>query len=210
MKNVSYVINGTIATAVIVFSVLFFSSCKETGAGTANSGDTATSESGEFLGATLPIAYVNIDSLLVNYEYAKDVNERLTKKMEDIRVTINQKTKKLEKDGADFQHKMQNNAFLSQERAEQEYNRLQKQQAELEQTAQRLQNEWAMEQHKENMQIADSVRAVVKKYNEVGKYQMVFNMRELDNIILANPTYDITQPVLTLLNSRYSKAEAKK
>lgn len=209
MKNVSYVINGTVATVAIVLSVLFFSSCKENGAATANSSDATASANGEFSGAKLPIAYINIDSLLVNYEYAKDVNERLTKKMEDIRVTINQKTKKLEKDGADFQHKMQNNAFLSQERAEQEYARLQKQQAELEQTAQRLQNEWAMEQHKENMQIADSVRAVVKKYNEEAKYQMVLNMRELDNIILANPENDITQPVLTLLNSRYNK-EAKK
>lgn len=209
MKNVSYVINGAIATAAIVLSVLFFSSCKDNGAGNANA-NAATSDNGEFSGAKLPIAYVNIDSLLVNYDYAKDVNERLTKKMEDIRVTINQKTSKLEKDGAEFQRKMQNNAFLSQERAEQEYARLQKQQAELEQTAQRLQNEWAMEQHKENLQIADSVRAVVKKYNEEAKYQMVLNMRELDNIILANPENDITQQILTLLNSRYSKAEAKK
>lgn len=210
MKNVSYLINGTIAATAIIFSVLFFSSCKEAGTNATSTDNVATSEDGEFSGATLPIAYINIDTLLVNYEFAKDINETLTKKMEDIRVTINQKTKKLEKDGAEFQHKMQNNAFLSQERAEQEYNRIQKQQVELEQTAERLRDEWAMEQHKVNMQMADSVRAVVKKYNETAKYQIVFNMRELENIILANPKYDITEPVLALLNSRYNKVETKK
>ncbi len=208
MKNVSCIINGTIALAVIAFSVLFFSSCKETGTSTPTQ-NVATEGEG-LSGAKLPIAYVNIDSLLINYEFAKEMNEGLTKKMEDIRVTINQKTKKLEKDGADFQHKMQNNAFLSQERAEQEYNRIQKQQMELEQTAQRLQNDWMTEQHQVNQKITDSVRVALKKYNETAKYEVIFNMREFENILLANPAYDITEPVLTLLNSRYSKAAADK
>lgn len=208
MKNVSCIINGTIALAVIAFSVLFFSSCKETGASTPT--QNAAVGSGDLSGAKLPIAYVNIDSVLINYEFAKDMNEGLTKKMEDIRVTINQKTKKLEKDGADFQHKMQNNAFLSQERAEQEYNRIQKQQMELEQTAQRLQNDWMTEQHQVNQKITDSVRVALKKYNETANYEVIFNMREFENILLANPAYDITEPVLTLLNSRYSKAAADK
>ncbi len=208
MKNVSCIINGTIAVAVIAFSVLFFASCKDKG--TSDTSTPVTNEEGEFAGATLPLAYVNIDSLLVNYEFAKEMNEGLTKKMEDIRVTINQKTKKLEKDGAEFQHKAQNNAFLSQSRYEEELTRLQKQQMDLEQTAQRLQNEWGNEQIKVNMRIADSVRVALKKYNETAKYQMIFNAREFDNILLANPAYDITDPVLTLLNSRYSKAETEK
>ena len=66
-----------------------------------------------------------------------------------------------------------------------------------------------MEQQKENMQIADSVRNAVKILNETAKYEMIFNMRELDNIIMANPKYDVTQDILLLLNTRYKTAPKK-
>lgn len=207
MKCNSLVISGMMML-FLGLSILSFSSCKDAGNSNVNNpeGDEAN---GAYSGASLPIAYVNIDSLLINYDYAKDVNERLTKMQEDGRVTLNQKQKKLENDMVEFNRKVQNNAFISPERAQQEYNRLQKQEADLQETAQRIQNEWLMEQQKENMQIADSVRTAVKLTNVNGKYEMVFNMRELDNIIMANPQYDITQEVLSLLNSRY-KSTAKK
>lgn len=205
MKNISYVVKG-MAVVAVTLSFLFFASCKDSNTGTA-AVNTAGGASEN--GGGLPIAYVNVDSLLANYNYAKDVNERLQRKAEDIRVTVNQKQKKFETDAADFQNKVKNNAFLSQERYEQEANRMMKQQQDLEETAARLQNDWGMEQHKENMQIADSVRAVVKIYNETAKYEIIFNMRELENIILASPKYDITKEVITLLNSRYKSEENK-
>ncbi len=207
MKCNSLVING-IVTLFAVLTVLSFSSCDNAGSAKTDKQDGATGE-GELSGVTLPIAYVNIDSLLINYDYAKDVNERLNKKAEDIRLKVNQMQKKLESDMTEFQRKIQNNAFLSEERAQQEYARLQKQEVDLQTTAQKLQNEWGMEQQKENMQIADSVRNAVKILNETAKYEMIFNMRELDNIIMANPKYDVTQDILLLLNTRYKTAPKK-
>lgn len=205
MKNISYVVNG-IATTAIVLSFLFFASCKDSGAGTAA---VNTAGGASETGGGLPIAYVNVDSLLANYGYAKDVNERLQRKAEDIRVTINQKSKKLESDMAEFNRLRENNAFLSQERFEQSYARIMKQQQDLEETASRLQNDWAMEQHKENMQVADSIRTVIKLYNETAKHEVIFNMRELENIIVANPKYEITKEIIELLNSRYKSEENK-
>lgn len=207
MKNISYVVKN-VAVVAIVLSGLLFASCKDSGSGASSTGNNAAAEGGSS-GNTLPIAYVRIDSLLTNYDYAKDVNERMQRKAEDIRVTINQKRNKLEKDAAEFQRKVDNNAFLSQERAQQEYARIMKQQQDLEETGARLQNEWANEQMKENMQIADSVKNIVKLYNETAKYEVIFNVSELENIILANPKYDITQDIISLLNSRY-KPESKK
>lgn len=207
MKNISYVTKG-IAVAAIILSLSLFSSCKENQAGSANTGNTAPSEGGA-VGATLPIAYINVDSLLANYQYAKDADERMQKKAEDIRVTINEKGKKLERDMAEFNRKRENNAFLSQERMQQEYARIMKQQQDLEETGARLQNEWAIEQNRENTQIADSVRTIVRLYNETKKFEVIFNMRELENIILASPQYDITDDIIKLMNSRY-QPEAKK
>lgn len=153
--------------------------------------------------AKLPIACVNVDSVLINYDYAQDVNARLTKKMEDVRLSINQKTKKLEKDMKDFQLKVDNQSFLSQDRAQQEYNRIQKQQMDLEQSAQQMQNDWMMEQQKENMQISDSINMAIELLNADGKYEFVYSKNAL---LFSKPHYDITKEVSDLLNSRYKKA----
>ena len=74
----------------------------------------------------LPIAYINVDSLLSKYNYAKDLNEKMINKQENARASINEKARQLKKEQDDFQRKYQNNAFLSPERAQQEYQRLEK------------------------------------------------------------------------------------
>lgn len=188
--------------SILLVSILpLLSSCKGGNTDTNSQSNSNPAQSGRnTIEGKLPIAYINVDSILINYQYAKDVNDRLTKKMEDTRVIINQKRKKLENESADFQKKYENGAFLSQERAQQDYNRLQKQEQELGALMERMQNEWLMEQNKENMQIADSLRKVIDIINTSGKYEMIFN---LENILYANPHYNITQEVLTLLNVRY-------
>ncbi len=45
----------------------------------------------------LPIAYVNIDSLLQKYNYAKDLNESLLRRAENSRANVNEKGRQLEK-----------------------------------------------------------------------------------------------------------------
>lgn len=61
--------------------------------------------------ATLPIAYVNVDSLLLNYNFAKDVNEALMRKEESSRASLTQKQRRYEVAAEDFERKRQNNAF---------------------------------------------------------------------------------------------------
>ena len=95
----------------------------------------------------LPIAYVEVDSLLSNYNLAKDLNEKMLTRQENARATINEKGRQLEKEVAEFERKVKNNAFLSQERFEQEQQRLLKKQQELQAYAQQLENELLQEQH---------------------------------------------------------------
>ena len=105
----------------------------------------------------LPIAYINVDSLLSKYNYAKDLNEKMINKQENARASINEKARQLKKEQDDFQRKYQNNAFLSPERAQQEYQRLEKKAADLQEYAQRLENENMLEQQKMLMQMNDSI-----------------------------------------------------
>ena len=131
------------------------------------------------------------------------MNEAVLRKQENARVSITEKGKALEREVADFQRKLQSNAFLSEQRAQQEAQRLQKQEAELNELNNRLTNELMMEQQKMNSQLNDSIHEFLKEYNAQKKYEFIFSNTMGDNILIANPKYDITQEVLELLNKRY-------
>ena len=88
MKNINYVINGVLAVAVIILFVMQFSSKKESTVAPAftTEGDSTN---------LLPVAYVNVDSLLSNYNYSKDLNERILKMQEDYRLDMTQRSNAL-------------------------------------------------------------------------------------------------------------------
>lgn len=202
MKNLSLVINGILAVAIIILFILFFKTKSTTE-------NTPSLKFENDTTATLPIAYVNIDSVLTNYQYAKEASDALMKKTETSRASINQKQKQLVSEQQEFQRKYQNNAFLSQERAEQEATRIQKLGAELEQTASRLDNELTMEQIRVNNQLADSVRLCIKEFNKTANYHIIFSNSGLDNVLYAKDKYNITDKVIELLNARHAASPKK-
>ena len=185
MKNINYVINGVLAVAVVILYIMQFSGKKESSVTRtfASAGDTT---------ALLPIAYVNVDSLLLNYNYSKDLNEIILKKQENSRANITQKARSLQGEMQDFQRKVENNAFLTRVRAEQEQQRLLNKQQEL----QNLDNQLA--------QVRDTVVSQLKAFNLGRGYQVVFSNTVGDNILLAGDSYDITGELLEYLNKNYS------
>lgn len=195
MNKINYVKSACAAFLILCATTQCTPKQGETVAATPVASENGTSD--------LRIAYINIDSLLVNYNYAKDLNEALLRKQENSRVSINQKGKALEREVADFQNKIKNNAFLSEQRAQQEANRLQKQEADLQELSQRMSNELMIEQQKMNAQLNDSIHKFLQEYNAVKKYEFIFSNTMGDNILIANPKYDITNEVLNELNKRY-------
>ena len=184
MKNINYVINGVLAVAVVILYIMQFSGKKESSVTRtfASAGDTT---------ALLPIAYVNVDSLLLNYNYSKDLN-------------ITQKARSLQGEMQDFQRKVENNAFLTRERAEQEQQRLLNKQQELQNLDNQLAQELMQEQQKLNEQLRDTVVSQLKAFNLGRGYQVVFSNTVGDNILLAGDSYDITGELLEYLNKNYS------
>lgn len=110
-------------TTVVALSLLMVQCGNKQAAPNQSVSDDTTISS---YGDKLPIAYINVDSLLSKYNYAKDLNEKMINKQENARASINEKARQLKKEQDDFQRKYQNNAFLSPERAQQEYQRLEK------------------------------------------------------------------------------------
>ncbi len=159
-------------------------------------------------GAPLKIAYVDIDTLLVNYSLWIELNEEMIRKEENVRATLNEKAKSLQTDYEDFERKLNNNAFATRERAEAEQNRILKKREELETLQERLTNELAIENNKNSLLFRDSINAYIRDYNKEHGYNIILS-RIGDNILYIDNTMNITQEVINGLNERHEKSKKK-
>lgn len=157
----------------------------------------------------LKLAYVDVDSLLSQYEFSKDLNETMIKKEENVRATLNQKARELQNQVSEFQRKAQNNAFLTQERMQQEQERLGKMQQNLQDLQNRLSTEMQSENQKNTIMLRDSIRNYLKEYNQKKRYSMIFSNAGLENLLYADSTFNITKEIVKGLNARYKKKSDK-
>lgn len=204
MKRTNFILNGFLALA----TVLVFAQCTDK-----NNNASATSASAPVAGvagsSNMKIAYVEIDSLLTKYNFWNDLNELMIKKEENIRTTLNERGKKLEAEVREFERKIQNNGYATRERAEQEQVRLMKQQQELQALQQKLSEELANENQKNSLQLRDSINSFLKIYNKDKGYDLIISNTGFDNLLYANPAYNITQEIIDGLNDRYTPSAKK-
>jgi outer membrane protein len=154
------------------------------------------------------IAFVEIDSLMTQFEFAKEKSQELERKSNNARSTLTQKGNQLQAAANNFQQKLQNNGFTSREQAESVQAALQRQQNDLAALQARLENELAQDSQKFNIALRDSLNHFLEIYNRDKKYDMIL-AKSGDNILMANRQLDITQDVINGLNKRY-KSSAKK
>ena len=152
----------------------------------------------------LPVAYINLDSILLGYTFAQEAQDKLMTRQENARLELNQKARSLQNEMVDFQKKLENNAFLSRERAESEQQRILKKQQDLENREAQLTQEILQENQQLQAQLADTILSYLKQLNADGRYQMIFSNNAKDNILVATDGYDITPEVIDALNARYT------
>ena len=152
----------------------------------------------------LRIAYIELDTLTAQYEYAKQTSQELEKKGTNARNTIAAKSKQLETNVNNFQSKLQNNGFTSREQAENAQAALQREQNNLVALQQRLENELANEQAKFLQAFQDSLDSFLGDYNKDKKYDLILNKAA---ILHASTKWDITQDVVNGMNKRYKKSD---
>lgn len=160
----------------------------------------------------MKVAYVEVDSLMSQYNFCKEYTLILQKKSNNARNTLNQKGNQLQKAAANFQEKLQSNGFTSREEAERVQMALQRQQQDLQELQNRLGSELDAETAKFNEALRDSLQNFLKVYNKSKKYDIILS-KAGDNILYAAKKYDITQDVINGLNKRYKstiKKEAEK
>ncbi|MDR2496814.1 MAG: OmpH family outer membrane protein [Tannerellaceae bacterium] len=203
MKNINYITNGALAIAVVILFVLHFTDRRP------GAPDSSADTAGEVM-TDMPVAYINMDSLLQNYNYAKDLNEVILSREEHVRANLNQQTAALESEAIDFRRKLDNNAFLTRERAEQEQQRLMKKEQELKISENRQTQELLAEHQRLTEQLRDTLISQLRVFNRAKGFRIIFSNTAKDNIILADDVYDITNELVVYLNNKYAPAPMQK
>lgn len=198
MNKTQIVVDSILAVAVIALFTLFFTRKPAEKA-------VASAENVVVADSNLPIAYLNLDSVLTQYQFAIEASDKLMTKQEDARLKLNTKARTLQSEAADFQRKLENGAFMSRDRAEQKQQELLKKQNDLQELEAKLTNDIMLENQKLNMQLADTINNFLREFNADGRYQVIFANAGKDNILQAADGYDITAEVVEALNTRYNK-----
>jgi outer membrane protein len=196
MKNTNYIISGILGIAIIILFILQFT-CQKNG-----SKDEVCTET-DSVCVQLPIAYVDLDSLLTNFHFYNNLINNYENKLSERNGQLNAKYQNFQKEMLNYQQKAQNNAFLTRERMEQEEADLMRKRDALEKQAQQAEQELALENKLIQQQLSDTLSIAIKAFNEPQKYQMIFTRMGNSNILYADKTYDITKVVTEFLNNRY-------
>ena len=152
------------------------------------------------------IAFVEVDSIMSQYKFCKDYSLILQKKGQNIQNTLAQKQQALEAAAANFQQKVQQNAY-TREQAQSIQMSLQKQNNDLQALNQRLSGEFQAETEKYNNALRDSIQHFLAVYNKDKKYGLILS-KAGDNILYADKAHDITNEVIAGLNKAYKQAPA--
>ncbi|MBP3837796.1 MAG: OmpH family outer membrane protein [Prevotella sp.] len=189
-------------SAILGVAAMMLASCNQAPKAVENKKAEPKTETKE-----LKIAFVEVDSIMTQYEFCKEFTKVLEQKGKNIQRTISQKEQALRNAANNFQQKLQQNAYTREE-AERVQAGLQKQDADLAALQQRLGNEFQAETEKYNIALRDSIQHYLAKYNKNKKYSIIFS-KQGDNLLYTDNSYDITKEVIAGLNKAYKPAEKK-
>lgn len=189
MKSILYIVNAVMVVAIVILFVLFFSSKQE-----------ETPVMPVSVEGGVSVAYVRMDSLLLNYNVYKTMSEELLKQEESARATLNQKAVELQREMEDFQMKLENRAFLSEERARAAQDNILRKQRNLQELTVKMEQDLVTKQKQMNDQLAATVDSVINVYNSEKGYTFILSTAGTDNILYGEKSLNITNDVLQLLN----------
>ena len=135
----------------------------------------------------LKIAYVEVDSIMSQYKFCKEYSLILQQKGQNIQNTLAKKQEALQAAVANFQQKVQQNAY-TREQAEAINAGLQKQGNDLQVLNQRLSTEFQNETENFNKALRDSIQHYLAVYNKDKKYSIIFS-KQGDNLLYADKAY---------------------
>ena len=154
----------------------------------------------------LKIRYIDEDSIMANYNLAKDINEAMLRRQNQYDAAQKQRGNEINKFGNAMQQKYQNNQYLTEEAFNADQAKLQKMQADAENYLSGLQESIANELNQSQIQLLDSIDNFMKEYAKKKGFDMV--LRKSATLYI-DEKYDVTKEVIEGLNKRYNKVGGK-
>ena len=171
-----------------------FSQCSQ------QAGNTNQNEQAPIAVSGLKIAYIDVDSLLLNYAYYQDLMEEITRKEENYRLVLAEDANKLDKEIKDFQKKLENGVYSSRERAESEQNRLEKKRQALQEKNDKYSQDLMIESNTNSQKVSEAVEGFIKEYNKTHGFNLIISRASL---MYADESLNITAEILDGLNAAY-------
>ena len=157
----------------------------------------------------LKIAYVDTDTLLAHYQYAKDLEAELLAYKNQQEASGRQQMERFQKDYQDYLQNGSTMTLSQQQAKETELKQRAERMATLEQelTAKIMERQMT-----ENTKLLNAIFAFVREYNEQNQQFDVILRKTFENtpVLYVNPAMDITQEILDGLNAEYEQVKNKK
>lgn len=150
----------------------------------------------------LRIAYVDTDSIMLQYEYAKDLEQGLKSYQKQLESSYESQLRKLQTDFENYQKTGDKLTLTEQRRKEED---LMKRQQELPEVQQKMMSQLQERQVEDNKKLLNSVYAFIKDYNSKNKkFNIILSKSYVSSSVLyADQGLDITKEIIKGLNQEY-------
>ena len=206
MKRLPLLLSVICIVAVGILYILYFTDKKDDEISAGQSGKEAVAPLDISPNA---IAYINIDTVVNNYDLYFDLKQRFEQKYKTSEAELSSKEKAYKKEVEDYQYKIQRGLVTRSEAQKLEQDILNEQQNLL-----RLQEDLRLELAEEEQvmlrQVLNAIIVYLEELQSEYKYQFVFGTTAIGgNVLYADKELDITRQVIAGLNKRYRLKRAK-
>ena len=202
MKKVNLILNIVLVLAVAALYVLHFT-------GNSKTEHTASAEDSRITAGSGDIVYINLDTLVNQYDMYNDLRTELESKVSAIDNDLNKKGRALENDVKSFEDKMQK-GLLTYSQAESMRNDLMTRDQELRNLTQQKQMELANEESVMYNRVMDAIKTYVDNYNKEKQYSLILTTTAATNsVINGEQGRNITNEIINGLNQEYIKNRNK-
>jgi outer membrane protein len=152
------------------------------------------------------IAYVNIDTLIRNYDLFIDKSDQLTQKRNESEAELQIQSKKFENEVRDFQDKV-NKGLITRTKAQMLQQELAQKEQQLYATRDNLAMQLSEEEQVMYRQVLNEVMSYLEEYNVEYNYKYIFSNSFGGQLLYTDKSLNITRDVLKGLNEKYDKTK---
>lgn len=202
MKKVNLILNIVSILAIAVLYVLHFADDSRHGSQPVSGDSQVTAVKGD-------IVFINLDTLVNQYDMYNDLNTELQSKASTIENELNKQSRAFENDVKSYQDKMQK-GLLTLSQAQTTEQELAMREQQLRQLAQQRQLEMADETNVMYNKVMDAISTYVNNYNKDKQFALILTTTGTTNTVLGgDQALNITEDILKGLNEEYIRNRNK-